>query len=505
MKQKKISFIFLFIFCTSNALLGRVTEWPEFDKSFFTVRPPFQTASPEKESFFYDKVFLRKCGFNGTMQVVPFGGISTKGKDLGFFFSPLPVTPLIVSSETTNIAGLPQNFNRDINPVHFNIHYVISDIQFGTFNSLLSFNPQQKAAGFGFTYNQFLHPRDACEKHWWFEISCPFLWIKNNMRLEENRVLTTGTPLEGTKVNMVDAFKGGTEQTDIKAGKIDGAKNHAGVADVELKIGYKILNTKNKQFDVYTGGIMPTGNKPRGEFMFEPVVGNNKHWGIMLGGMIDLEFWSNANSSLSFRTHPHGRYLFNNTQTRLIDLKNRPWSRYMLMYANQEAASQGISAVINGTQILLQRLKVHPGFAFTLNNMLRYDHCDLQIEVGYNFYARQAEKLQLKDPWQEGPAVADLRNVFVANVINRLSNIGNNNAGAGTPYSNESRIREEDLGLFSAAHPCAISHTIFGACGYQWPDLCIPVFASVGGSYEFSALNTVLNRWLVWGKVGIAL
>jgi len=66
-------------------------------------------------------------------------------------------------------------------------------------------------------------------------------------------------------------------------------------------------------------------------------------------------------------------------------------------------------------------------------------------------------------------------------------------------------ISQNDLDLSSAAHPCVISHTVYGAAGYYWDNLCFPIMIGLGGSYEFSGrMNTSLDRWLIWGKFGIS-
>ena len=69
----------------------------------------------------------------------------------------------------------------------------------------------------------------------------------------------------------------------------------------------------------------------------------------------------------------------------------------------------------------------------------------------------------------------------------------------------DSLIKEEDLDLQSAATPCLLSHTIYGALGYRWDERKRPPFTSFGASYTFSSSNNaVIDRWTVWGKVGFS-
>ncbi len=51
----------------------------------------------------------------------------------------------------------------------------------------------------------------------------------------------------------------------------------------------------------------------------------------------------------------------------------------------------------------------------------------------------------------------------------------------------------------SAAHPALISNTVYASLGYKGDH----AFFNTGGSYEHDVLNTSLNRWLVWTKIGL--
>ena len=40
-----------------------------------------------------------------------------------------------------------------------------------------------------------------------------------------------------------------------------------------------------------------------------------------------------------------------------------------------------------------------------------------------------------------------------------------------------------DLDFNSAAHPCVLSHTVYGTLGYDWKEKEYPIFAKIGASY----------------------
>ena len=105
----------------SIALLGTVGSALGNDVSghtFFYVRPVFQSCSPEKTVLFRDRPLARDCGWGGAFQIVPFGGQSTRSKELNKFFGPSPKDEFIA-------AGTPSdniNFSdRDVNADFFKL------------------------------------------------------------------------------------------------------------------------------------------------------------------------------------------------------------------------------------------------------------------------------------------------------------------------------------------------------------------------------------------------
>ena len=65
-------------------------------------------------------------------------------------------------------------------------------------------------------------------------------------------------------------------------------------------------------------------------------------------------------------------------------------------------------------------------------------------------------------------------------------------------------IRQFDLDLSSAAHPCVVSHIIYVSGAYQWDDIDWPTLLGAGASYEFGSDNLALHRWNIWGKLAIS-
>ncbi|MBI2775611.1 hypothetical protein HYX58_06395 [Candidatus Dependentiae bacterium] len=508
--------------------------------TFFSIRPPFQSAFPEKTTLFRNmRAKAKEDGWMGAMQAVVFGGRSTKGKKLAKFFLPGgthasgAVNELIFAEQdgATGInggGGTPPAVNpffRDVNATNFNIQTADNN-----FASRVSFNPRQTYVGGGFDWIQYFGWNcDPCDKRWWFEISFPVLNVKNDMRLTET-ILTQGAALSSAvNFNVEQAFSGNTGTgkpfakgvtgivtgSGFNFGKIDGSRSKTGVADVEIKLGYDWLCEETCYAYGYVGVVIPTGNKPKGEYVFEPIIGNNHHFGVMWGGALGFELWRGCDGDrhLMWNLETNGRYLFRNTQTRSFDLYNKQWSRYSLVYTS--AADAASLAPIEGIDLFTQKMRVNPRWTFDMNSALTFDVCRWELEAGYNMWARQCEKVSLKTPWANGTvALVGFDSLSGAPVaaINRAVTIRETFAGSNivapalaADYANNS-IQAGDINLESAAAPCALSHTIYGSAGYNF-DMCgcWPIFAGLGGSYEFGSCNSVLQRWMVWGKIGVSI
>jgi hypothetical protein len=487
--------------------------------TFLSIRPQFQSGMPEKESLWRRRAtpcpcgFGPECGLGGAFQVVGFGGRSNKSARLGEFFMFGGSNQLMVNS---NQAVFPQ-----VNPLHFGVEFATS------FSSTIQFNPRQSVGGVGFEWRQYLGCVAECAGNWWFDISFPVVHVSNRVTLTELGTLAVGALSPGAAPNMTTAFQGTTNFASIGGrgnmmfGLIPSGTQKlkkTKVADVEIKIGYDALCSDCCFVNGYVGALVPTGNRPKGVFIFEPIVGHNRHTGFIFGSYLSYDVWSDCDRSLTWDVSFDSRYLFSGKETRSFDLKYRPWSRYLLVYANAADAAAGVPSP--GINQFTQEFKVTPRFYTTMNTALCYSSmCGFQAEVGWNFWARQAEKLKLRNPFPSNVSIAALTNTngFVAPpTTNILSNIGNNNfcgdcvvggideCTAQLPISAATTLTAADIDYASAANPATQSNIIYGTIGYNWDWCNMPMFVGFGGSYEFTSINTAINRWNIWGKFGVS-
>ncbi|HEX2977578.1 MAG TPA: hypothetical protein VHO47_00440 [Candidatus Babeliales bacterium] len=510
--MKKIILISLFGM-SAQALIADTSG-----QTFFSVRAPFQTCSPEKITLFRnDRAQRFETGWRGALQLVAFGGQSTNEQDLARFFMPFDKSMLIFAEDTASGGGIPPAVNplfRDVIPYFFDI---ISAPGTPGFKSAVAFKPQQTYAGIGIDWIQFFG-WDPCEKRWWIELSFPFLYVKNDMRLTEVLVNEDFEPLnDGINISVKEAFTGiqklenqfgAVTGSGWMFGKIDGARHETGIGDIEFKLGYDWTCDYVDGAYGYVGLVIPTGNTPTGEFVFEPVVGNNHHFGVMWGGSLYSEFLRCPEKNRTFYSAMdfNGRYLFTNRQTRSFDLYDKQWSRYQSVYRSFSDAVA--SAAFEGINVFTQRVHVSPRFTINFNSAIGIRWCHWEIEAGSNFWGRQCEKVKLFDPFPTGIALTSAPPVAAS--VNRAITIreafNGSTVGPLTAQEyNSNSIQPGDLNLSSAAHPSTVSNILYASVGYNWDGCKRPMFVGIGGGYEFASDNLALERIVIWAKWGISL
>ncbi len=227
-------------------------------QSFFSVRPQYQSASPERVSASRDRMDRREDGRGGDFRIVAFGGRSSAKKDLRRFFSPVCKDKLQVK-ETATIENNTVPPAADIHPQHFRViseNFANASLEgrsAGTqspfFESEITFCPRQTVFGIGLTYRQdlcnLMDKEDEWERNWWFEVSAPIMRVKNDLKFNEKLLESGGEPAilvddfpEDYEVlaTMKDAF----QQKAWNYGKIAMCSKDQtkwGLADIELKLG----------------------------------------------------------------------------------------------------------------------------------------------------------------------------------------------------------------------------------------------------------------------------
>lgn len=501
-------------------------------KSYMNFQPEFQVGSPEYIAGF------RHNGFDESeecwgLQIAVFGGRTTKPSHLGRYFGPFGIDmsddmPLRFGTDPSRVSG-----NFDLLAQHFSIltkNDVTSTQPF--FLSSVTMKPKQSFVGVGFQFRyNFWHNYER-ERGWWFSISTPVEHKTNAMHFEENLIndgggaVTPGSTISGKTIpnqpffgTMTAAF----EQSDWEFGKIktSGSLKKTGLADIDLRIGYEWLQLTPYHLESFFGIIIPTGNKPHAHYLFEPIIGNGGHFAVEWGATYEIDIWDNECREMyvSLELSAVGKYLFQRKQTRMLDLKYKPWSRYIQLYANKDAAqtafnTQDLYGFTPGINVLTQEVNVTPGYQAFGNTAFILDWRRCSFEAGYNLFVRRAECVELKNNFTATAAIKDFLGVGSTSPIRDMQ---------GNPYTEtavqisdplfplpvpvnlyeQSIIRESDLDLNSANTPATVAHTIYGNFNVDFECREWPLFIDAGASYTFSHVDNVVEKWMVWGKFGV--
>lgn len=514
-------------------------------RSVLWTRPLFQSNMPEMISGFREGLFHAKNDEGcGSFQLVLFGSKSRNNDNLQRYFTPFGLSCLTVDEATPDsLAGpgvggayTPQ---RNVYAQYFNL---ITNNE--NYRSTIAFHAHQSQVGLGMHYRKEFWRCPETDRAWFVSASTPLTSVRNSFSIEENIQNDGGGVFRGpgsdaiqpvgtmTQAFAQSAWNYGKIATRRSGNGCSGSTMHrTGLADIELKLGFEWLAAYRYHAESYVGLLVPTGNRNNAEYIFQPIVGAGGHVGLMWGTYLGALIWENGCGDRTVRYEGafHSQYLLSNHQTRSLDLKNRPYSRYIQLYESKEQATQAANLfaargdanvfqarnlATPGINLLTRRVKVTPGFMFNMTSALVFsckEQSGWQEEIGYNLFFRQADCVALACPWQVGPAIkhddGSGRTLPIRSIPGFF--LKEDPAGAFGPQEalanyDYNRIQESDLDLTSAAQPSIMTYTLYGYLGYQWFDRECPLTAGLGGSVEFAQGSPgAVERWVAWAKVGV--
>ncbi len=188
-----------------------------------------------------------------------------------------------------------------------------------------------------------------------------------------------------------------------------------GFADLRGEFGWNYLHEDyHVGFNVQAAA--PTGNRPHAEFLFEPYVGNGKHWELGIGLSAHWTMWRSQDDEqhLDFIFEADVTHLFNASQQRSFDLIGKPNSRYMLaekmnlkptppnLFGNADgtitqATSQFNSEYSPVANFSTRNVNVSVGVQGDIVAMLNYTYRGFSWDIGYNYWGVSHEHITLKD------------------------------------------------------------------------------------------------------------
>ncbi len=198
--------------------------------------------------------------------------------------------------------------------------------------------------------------------------------------------------------------------------------NRTRLAEIRAATGCNFLLEKDYHVGANVQIAAPTGLRPKGQFLFEPMVGNGHHWEIGFGADGHYTFWRGCNEArhASFHIDAHITHLIKTRQKRTFDLKkNGTLSRYMtaikmgtpandlLANGNPESipSAQFRNEFLPVANISTLNVDVSVGIQADITALFNIacDESGFSLDIGYNYWGRSLERITLrkKDVFQE--------------------------------------------------------------------------------------------------------
>ena len=333
----------------------------------------------------------------------------------------------------------------------------------------------------------------------WAGINLAVIEAEHSLNVEEYNQLFPGA-LPGVR-NFCDAVN----QPDWCYGKLACNSLHkSGVDDIQFKLCYQLVAAYNGDFSIYGVTTIPTGKGVTGNYLFEPLVGT-KNPSVGVGFNTVLCACEYDIKTIALLGDFKYRYVFKSHEMRSFDLiNNGDWSRYLLVVTPSQTLNPepGINSLMFNSQVT-------PGSTVELWTAAHYQDCNMHLEVGYNFWWRDAEKVCTLCPLAPEHGIFDMGGSFCSMDLTTAStaNISQGPRGDNAAISDAlfTPITQENINIASATQPSVLSNSFYLAAAYEVTRYCVPITLAFGAAYEIPHKSTDgYRQWTVWGTLGFA-
>lgn len=322
--------------------------------------------------------------------------------------------------------------------------------------------------------------------------------------------------------SVLDAFEAQSPFGEVPRMKYGRFSNHekskTGVAGIHIDLGYDFVRCERGHLGASVHVVLPTGTRPKGVFIFEPVIGANKSWqvGATVNASYDLYKGCN-NNRLTLFFDSVLTHLFKARQYRPFQLKNGPGSEFLILKKFDCVGTEiGLERAAN---ILHGETRIGANIMFDGALMLQYSHCNFFGDIGYNFWYRSKEKrsntvcfsgfeenkfgikgaqANLTDPASQFCTVIPGGCTPVNETASKTTISTTAADDAKTTF-----IGLADIDFSAPLNPHALSNKIFASLGYQF-ECKYPIYFLIGGEVEFGQDNRAVNQWGVLGQFGVS-
>lgn len=182
------------------------------------------------------------------------------------------------------------------------------------------------------------------------------------------------------------------------------------LAELTAALGWNFIACPHRHMGIQIRAAAPTGNRPNGHFLFEPIVGNGHHWELGAGFSAHSSIYSSDDecNEMGLYVDVNVTHLFKTRQCRTFDLAGNPLSRYMLA-TKFTSPAQDLRVLATETLAVAPDAQFADVFAPVANLTtipvevsapvhvdavlkLAFTHRNFQCDVGYNFWYRSCTK-----------------------------------------------------------------------------------------------------------------
>lgn len=319
----------------------------------------------------------------------------------------------------------------------------------------------------------------------------------------------TANEIQAPYSNLKEAFvgdQGWGKVNKLEAGRINGRRTDTQVSGLTFTLGYDFIRKERGHVAAGIFFVAPTGTRPHGDYLFEPIVGANHSW--QLGGTLNAAYrlWENCDceQSLWLYFDAEVSHLFKAKQTRLLGLKDNGAGSSYLLLKKWNADGTAVELIERAANILNTKLKVGATVMADASLMLQYNSGCFFGSLGYNFWVRSKEKA--KDVQIAFPEAT--YSIF-SPIVPFTDECSFSDATIGLCGTQECGddfvfLKRNDVDVCPALAPRAFTNKVFGSLGYNWKDCDWTPFLALFGEVEFAHENKAANQWGVGLKGGVA-
>ncbi len=461
----------------------------EFSRTFMFTHPLSEHVAIQQSlwhNFIFNKERSRKSSFQ--MTTIGQGTLSTDRAAQYFLFC-CRDSLLVLGDDAPDVQ------DRDIRAEWLNINNP-------KFRGSLKINPRQTQVGAIFEYHQDLGKTFDVPilEDYWISVEVPVVSVENMLNLQQFDILNTGT---GCPRDIIEALN----QRAYRYAKFPCKRESIGVSQIDIRFGKVYYSKHNFEVVYYSGVSLPTSDHQDAEYLFDSYLGNNGHFGFRTGVSFQVNTMrENCAYDVCWYFGLENLFLIRSNQMRTVDIKGKPWSRYLLFNRCDGPPDQNIP----GPNILTCECTVRPYDIVDFSTGFRVKGDNFEIELGYSLWGHGDEQVRLtecffpiygiagKGAFNPSEPIPTAASAACSDISFQAEN---DTDECGNPIFIP--VCEADLDFSTAEAQAAINHKVHFAAGFFHYGCRIDAFFGGGLFWEFPQRNTALTIWGGWAKFGV--